>query len=68
MVEWVIMAEKVIRVVVDNELWKRFRLLAIMQDKSAQHYVAELVQKEVDRARRVEDRRNARADRSGDGA
>ncbi len=62
------MADKVIRVVVDNELWKRFRLLAITQDKPAQHYVAELVEKEVERARRSENRRNARADRPSDGS
>jgi hypothetical protein len=62
------MADKVIRVVVDHELWKRFRLLAITNDKSAQQYVAELVQKEVERARRSEDRRNARVDRPSHGA
>jgi hypothetical protein len=62
------MADKVIRVVVDNELWKRFRLLAITNDKPAQQYVAELVEKEVERARKSEDRRNARADRPSDDA
>ncbi len=62
------MAEKVIRVVVDPELWKRFRLLAITNDKSAQEYVAELVEREVERARRSENRRNARVDRPSDGA
>jgi hypothetical protein len=60
------MADKVIRVVVDPELWKRFRLLAIRNDKPAQQYVAELVEKEVERARRSENRRNARADRPSD--
>ena len=56
-------AEKFVRFNIDAELWKRFRLLALKHDRSASDYLADLVDKEVKREQRNQDRRDARADR-----
>jgi hypothetical protein len=58
--------EKVVRFAIDADLWKRFRLEALRSDRTASEYLAQLIEKEVQRARRVESRHNARAHRAGD--
>ena len=48
------------RVRVEDETWREFRALAVMKGRSVADYLGWLVQKELNRAQRSEDRRAAR--------
>lgn len=43
------MAEKTVRLPIEAELWKRFRLLALQRDLTVSEYLKTLVEKEVKR-------------------
>lgn len=48
------------RVRLKDETWREFRALAVMKGRSVADYLGWLVQKELNRAQRSEDRRAAR--------
>lgn len=48
------------RVRLGEERWREFRALAVMKQRSVADYLGRLVQKELNRAQRTEDRRTAR--------
>lgn len=48
------------RVRLEDETWREFRALAVIKGRSVADYLGWLVQKELNRAQRSEDRRAAR--------
>lgn len=48
------------RVRLEDEAWREFRALAVIKGRSVADYLGWLVQKELNRAQRSEDRRAAR--------
>ena len=56
------------RVSVSEDLWLEFRALAVRKKRSVASYLGHLVQKEIGRASRVEDRRAARQPPAATGA